>query len=96
MELVRIRGNVSGDYRVCGFPYPSVPFAFVAMLFGELYAATAGLGFMMVVASATYQTNKAFAGFLITVILLLALSTNLRWIVKRFYSLEESPIVPVQ
>ena len=51
---------------------------------------------MMVVASATYQTNKAFAGFLITVILLLALSTNLRWIVKRFYSLEESPIVPVQ
>jgi ABC-type nitrate/sulfonate/bicarbonate transport system permease component len=66
-----------------------------AMLFGELFAATAGLGFMMVTASASYQTHKGLAGFLITVFLLVALSTTLRWIVKRFYSLEKSSIVPL-
>jgi ABC-type nitrate/sulfonate/bicarbonate transport system permease component len=73
----------------------ALPFAFVAMLFGELWAATAGLGFVMTVASATYQTNKGLAGFLITVFLLVALSTTVRWIVKRFYSVEKSPVVPV-
>lgn len=73
----------------------ALPFAFVAMLFGELWAATAGLGFVMTVASATYQTNKGLAGFLITVFLLVALSTTVRWIVKRFYSVEKSRVVPV-
>ena len=42
----------------------------MAMLFGELFAATAGLGFMMVVAGATFQYQKGLAGFLITVFLL--------------------------
>jgi len=31
-------------------------------LFGELYAATAGIGFMVTVAGATFQTGKVFVG----------------------------------
>ena len=36
----------------------ALPIAFVAMLFGELYGATAGLGFQLTVASATYQRQQ--------------------------------------
>jgi ABC-type nitrate/sulfonate/bicarbonate transport system permease component len=32
---------------------------------GELYAATAGIGFMITVAGATFQTDKVFVGVLI-------------------------------
>jgi ABC-type nitrate/sulfonate/bicarbonate transport system permease component len=83
------------SYRILLAIDQALPIAFVAMLFGELFAATAGLGFMMVTASASYQTHKGLAGFLITVFLLVSLSTTLRWIVKRFYSLEKSSIVPL-
>lgn len=68
----------------------ALPIAFVAMLFGELMAATAGLGFMMTVASATGQTDKGLAGFLITLVLLVTLSSTLRWVVKRLYLSESS------
>ena len=60
----------------------ALPIAFVAMLFGELYAATAGLGFLMVVASATRQYQRGLATFLVTVILFSALSMILRLIVR--------------
>jgi len=59
----------------------ALPIAFVAMIFGELYAATAGLGFQMVIASATYQYRQGLGYFLITAILLAALSMILRTIV---------------
>jgi NitT/TauT family transport system permease protein len=32
---------------------------------GELYAATAGIGFMITVAGATFQTDKVFVGVLV-------------------------------
>jgi NitT/TauT family transport system permease protein len=32
---------------------------------GELYAATAGIGFLITVAGATFQTDKVFVGILI-------------------------------
>jgi NitT/TauT family transport system permease protein len=32
---------------------------------GELYAATAGIGFMITVAGATFQTDKVFVGILV-------------------------------
>ena len=67
----------------------ALPFAFVAMLFGELYAATAGTGFMITVASATYQTDRGFAGFLITLVLLVGLSSTLRFMAKKLYVPEE-------
>ena len=60
----------------------ALPIAFVAMLFGELYAATAGLGFQMTVASATYQYQQGLAYFLITAIFLAVLSMILSLIVR--------------
>lgn len=39
--------------------------ALVGVLVGELYAATAGVGFMITVAGATFQTDKVFVGVLI-------------------------------
>jgi ABC-type nitrate/sulfonate/bicarbonate transport system permease component len=77
-------------YRVLMAMDNSLPIAFVTMCFGELYAATAGLGFMMTVASATGQTDKRLAGFLITLVLLVTLSSTLRWVVKRLYLSESN------
>lgn len=39
--------------------------ALIGVLVGELYAATAGIGFMITVAGATFQTDKVFVGILI-------------------------------
>jgi ABC-type nitrate/sulfonate/bicarbonate transport system permease component len=39
--------------------------AIVGVMVGELYAATAGIGFMITVAGATFQTDKVFVGVLI-------------------------------
>jgi len=39
--------------------------ALMGVLVGELYAATAGIGFMITVAGATFQTDKVFVGVLI-------------------------------
>jgi NitT/TauT family transport system permease protein len=39
--------------------------AIVGVMVGELYAATAGVGFMITVAGATFQTDKVFVGVLV-------------------------------
>ena len=39
--------------------------AIVGVMVGELYAATAGIGFMITVAGATFQTDKFFVGVLV-------------------------------
>jgi len=39
--------------------------AMVGIVVGELYAATAGVGFMITVAGATFQTDKVFVGILL-------------------------------
>src|SRR5574341_560657 len=39
--------------------------AIVGVMVGELYAATAGIGFMITVAGATFRTDKVFVGVLI-------------------------------
>ena len=39
--------------------------ALIGVMVGELYAATAGVGFMITVAGATFQTDKVFVGILI-------------------------------
>jgi len=39
--------------------------ALIGVLVGELYAATAGIGFMITVAGATFQTDKVFVGILL-------------------------------
>jgi ABC-type nitrate/sulfonate/bicarbonate transport system permease component len=81
-------------YRVLLAVDDASPIAFVAMLFGELMAATAGLGFMMTVASATYQTDKGIVGFLITLVLLVGLSTTLRLFANRLGREEATQPLP--
>jgi ABC-type nitrate/sulfonate/bicarbonate transport system permease component len=69
----------------------ALPYGFTAMLYGEMMSATAGLGFTVVGATATNQTEKAFAGFVITLSLLLGLSSTLRLLARwGYYSSDSS------
>lgn len=63
----------------------ALPYGFAAILYGEMMSATSGLGFAVVVATATLQLEKGFAIFFITLSLLLVLTTTLRFIVMRFF-----------
>lgn len=58
--------------------------ALVGVLVGELYAATAGIGFMITVAGATFQTDKVFVGILIFAITGIILTEVLNTIEGRF------------
>jgi ABC-type nitrate/sulfonate/bicarbonate transport system permease component len=87
----------SWPYRLSLAIDDALPIAFVMMLFGELMAATAGLGFMMTVASATYQIDKSLVGFLVTTALLITLSAALRSIAKHLNSPAASTeVVPAE
>jgi ABC-type nitrate/sulfonate/bicarbonate transport system permease component len=84
-------------YRILLAVDDALPIAFVAMLLAEVYAATAGLGFLMVIASTVRQTDKGLVGFILTVALLVGLSSILRSIAKRLYLPERSgEVVPVE
>jgi len=48
--------------------------ALIGVMVGELYAATAGIGFMITVAGATFQTDKVFVGVLVFAISGMALT----------------------
>jgi ABC-type nitrate/sulfonate/bicarbonate transport system permease component len=58
--------------------------AIVGVMVGELYAATAGIGFMITVAGATFQTDKVFVGVLIFAISGMFLVELLNRIERRF------------
>ena len=58
--------------------------ALVGVFVGELYAATAGVGFMVTVAGATFQTDKVFVGVLIFAITGVVLTAVLDRIERRF------------
>jgi NitT/TauT family transport system permease protein len=58
--------------------------ALVGVLVGELYAATAGIGFMITVAGATFQTDKVFVGVLIFSLTGLVLTETLNALENRF------------
>lgn len=58
--------------------------ALVGVLVGELYAATAGIGFMITVAGATFQTDKVFVGVLIFSISGMVLTESLNALERRF------------
>ncbi len=61
----------------------ALPYAFAGMFFGEAYAATAGIGFFVIVAVATSKTADAVAASFIAFIVLVGVSSVLRWIVKK-------------
>ena len=64
----------------------ALPYGFAGILYGEMMSSTAGLGFTMVGATATHQTDKALGVFLITLLLLFGLSSVLRFAAKLLYS----------
>jgi ABC-type nitrate/sulfonate/bicarbonate transport system permease component len=61
----------------------ALPYAFLGMLFGEMYAATAGLGFFIVVARAVGNRTEALATSMIAFGLMVAVSVTLRLAAKR-------------
>ena len=58
--------------------------ALVSVMVGELYAATAGIGFMITVAGATFQTDKVFVGVLIFALSGMILMEALSNVERRF------------
>jgi NitT/TauT family transport system permease protein len=58
--------------------------ALIGVMVGELYAATAGIGFMITVAGATFQTDKVFVGVSIFALSGMALTSVLDRIEHRF------------
>jgi NitT/TauT family transport system permease protein len=58
--------------------------ALVGVMVGELYAATAGIGFMITVAGATFQTDKVFVGVAIFAISGMILMEALTKVERRF------------
>ena len=58
--------------------------ALIGVMVGELYAATAGIGFMITVAGATFQTDKVFVGVLIFAISGMALTEVIDRYEQRF------------
>ncbi len=58
--------------------------ALIGVMVGELYAATAGVGFMITVAGATFQTDKVFVGVLIFAISGMVLTDRIDRIERRF------------
>jgi len=63
----------------------ALPFAFAGMLFGELWGTVAGLGYFMELSRAYFRIQDGVAVSLMTLLLLVVLSSILRWIVKRLY-----------
>ncbi len=71
----------------------ALPYAFVAMLFGEAMNATAGVGFLMLFANLKAQTiATGISVSLMTVALLIILSSAIRWVVKRFYFFDQGQV----
>lgn len=68
----------------------ALPYAFVGMLFGQMYASTAGLGFFIVVSRAQGNRTEALATSLITFGLMVAVSLTLRFAAKKV-----SPLRPL-
>jgi NitT/TauT family transport system permease protein len=58
--------------------------ALIGVMVGELYASTAGIGFMITVAGATFQTDKVFVGVLIFAITGMILTDVIDRIEHRF------------
>src|SRR6266550_473866 len=61
----------------------ALPYAFVGMLFGQLWASTAGLGFFIVASRAVGNRTEALATSLITFRLMVVVSVILRLAAKR-------------
>jgi ABC-type nitrate/sulfonate/bicarbonate transport system permease component len=86
--------NFTLPSRLLGAIDETLPYAFVGMVFSEAYAATGGLGFVILVAAAKGYIAEAIATALITFGLLAIISCLLRFVVKRL-SFSEAEIKDV-
>ncbi len=73
----------------------ALPYAFLGMVFAEAYAATAGLGFLIIVASADSFVAEAIAASSITFALLVVISIVLRLFVRRLVGVENEAVPAV-
>jgi ABC-type nitrate/sulfonate/bicarbonate transport system permease component len=64
----------------------ALPFAFVGMIFGEMWGGTRGLSFLMVSAGASLRANDALAVSLVTFGVLVLISFAIRIFVNRLYA----------
>ena len=71
----------------------ALPYAFIGMVFAEAYAATAGLGFLMIVLRAEQHIAEAIATAFITFGLLAAISFLFRFVIKRLYFSETALVL---
>ncbi len=58
--------------------------ALVGIVVGEMYAATAGVGFMISVAGSTFRTDQVMVGIILIAVLGVALTEALRMLERRF------------
>jgi ABC-type nitrate/sulfonate/bicarbonate transport system permease component len=72
-------------YRVLAMTIYVLPVSFAAMVFSEAMAATQGLGFSMIVANATLESNKALAVCLVTFLLLVGLLSCLKFAARKLF-----------
>src|SRR4030095_16198407 len=73
----------------------ALPYGRAAFIFCEMWNATAGLGFMMTVAAATYQIDKGMAGFGVLVSLFGMTHIILHCIAKKMWTktAETNPVL---
>jgi len=73
----------------------AMPYAFVGMVFAEAMAATAGLGFLMIIAGSQLYMAEAIAISFLTFGLMTIISCSLRFVVKRLcFSEDKVEAVP--
>lgn len=60
----------------------ALPYGCAAFIFGEMWNAIAGIGFMMTVAGATYDLNRGLAGFFVLMLLFASIHIVLHCIAK--------------
>ena len=73
----------------------AMPYAFVGMVFAQAMAATAGLGFLMIIAGSQLYMAEAIAISFLTFGLMTIISCSLRFVVKRLcFSEDKVEAVP--
>lgn len=77
--------NHPSVYRILLAADDALPYAFLAMLFGETMSSARGLGFYIVWTRNTLSISRSFGGSLLTFSLLLVLSWLLRTAVRRWF-----------
>jgi ABC-type nitrate/sulfonate/bicarbonate transport system permease component len=61
----------------------ALPFAFIAIIYGEATFAASGLGFSILVASITKDGVQVVSAFLLLSVMFIVLSSVLHWLLKR-------------